>query len=63
MPRGGAESPWKTLSRERWDADHGEGDFDRRLEREFEEERARKRYQSGLDLLRGDAGELEDDEP
>jgi hypothetical protein len=25
------ESPWKSLSRERWDADHGTGDFDRRL--------------------------------
>jgi Flp pilus assembly protein TadB len=25
------ESPWKSASRERWDADHGAGDFDRRL--------------------------------
>lgn len=23
------ESPWKTLSRERWDADYGAGDYDR----------------------------------
>ncbi len=27
----GAESSWKTASRERWDADYGEGDFDRLL--------------------------------
>lgn len=27
--RSGGESPWKSLSRERWDEVHGSGDFDR----------------------------------
>ncbi len=42
-----AESPWKTASRERWDADYGEGDFDRRIaeEKKYECPRGHRHYE------------------